>query len=131
MIIILIIIISYYISQEISAKSNRVSLPFNQLFKTKHTDMSTIETDQDQASPGTKVSSNFIIPTSHPKLYELSPSKDPTKITTLCLYKPKEQKEVRHRKGYGFDTYLNTYVSQHPIEPERTKQKKIPYLSSS
>ena len=86
MIIILIIIIRHYTTQETFVKSNRVSLPFNQLFKTKHTDMSTIETDQDQASPGTKVSSNFIIPTSHPKLYELSPSKDPTKITTLYQY---------------------------------------------
>ena len=121
MIIILIIIISYYISQEISAKSNRVSLPFNQLFKTKHTNKSTIETDQHQTSPGTKVSPSYIMPTTHPKLFGLSPSNDLTKITTLCLYKPKQQKAVRQSKEHDLDTYLNTYVSQHPTESERTK----------
>ena len=121
MIIILIIIIRYYTTQETSVKSNRVSLPFNQLFKTKHIDKSTIETDQHQTSPGTKVSPNYIMPTAHPKLFGLSPSNDPTKITTLCLYKPKQQKVVRQSKEYDLDTYLNTYVSQHPTESERTK----------
>ena len=82
--------------------------------------------------------------TSYHKLYGMSKSKDPTTITTLCLYKPNKHKKLKLHEDYDLDTYLNTYVSQHTLTrqipeikprlqlpPPRTPPIRIPTTKSS
>ena len=66
------------------ATTKRVSLLINNPFESKQTDQITIDTDQHQVRQNTAGPANYMMPTSHHKLYGMSKSKDPTTITTLC-----------------------------------------------
>ena len=48
----------------------------------------------------------------------MSNSKDPTTITTLCLYKPNEKQTIKLQEEYDLDTYLKAYVSQNTSQQE-------------
>ena len=111
MIFIFIITINQYLNHQMYATTKRVSLPINNPFKTTQADQITIDTDQHQVIQNTTGSYNYIMPTSHHKLYGISKSKDPTTITTLCLYKPNKHQKLKLHEDYDLDTYLKTYVS--------------------
>ena len=105
------------------ATTKRVSLPINNLFASKQIDQITINTDQNQIEQHTAVKSNYIMPSPHPNLYGMSKTKDPTTITTLCLYKPDNHKKLKLHDDYDLDTYLKTYVLQHPLPRQIPKLK--------
>ena len=111
MIIIFIITTNHYINHKTSATSNKVSLPITDPFKTQQVDQITIDTDQHQAFQNTTGSLNYIMPTTHPKLYGISKSKDPTTITTLCVYNPNQKQTLRSQEEYDLDTYFKIYAS--------------------
>ena len=66
----------------------------------------------------------------HHKLYCISKSKDPTTITTLCLYKPNKQQKLKLHEDYDLDTYLKTYVSQNILTKQIPTTKLILHLPS-
>ena len=63
------------------------------------------------------------MPTTHPKLYGMSNSKDPITITTLCLYKLNQKQAIKLQEEYDLDTYLKTYVL-HNISQQEIPEKR-------
>ena len=124
----LLSIIHKYSSREIIIRSNRVYLPLKHIITERKPDNSTIETVQYTQQIVTKLSTKFIIPHPHPKLYGSSTTQRPKNITILCIYKPKSTKTVQTDEKYNLDNYLKQYIAQYPSFTTYIKRKTIPKL---